>query len=230
MYISGVKAEILGTIREKPTIVMVGEKRVANVIVTYTEGYGDKSQLKNAECSFWQTDAGSIAKYPVGHTIVVSGILTTEGYVNENNVPSVKVKINVRDWRSCQKLVKTENEAQTVQKTEQAEPQPQNKTQQIPPRKQLSAEDEFLIKSLDTILTFGPYNGMKVKEVIKKDIQYIYKMAQEATNEKWKKVFIVTYNHAYNCWQQKQKTTIQGNTAKGKPHMVTTTPDGDLPF
>lgn len=211
MYLSGIKAEIIGVIREKPTVVKAGENNVANVTVTFTEGYGEKSHLKNAECSFWQSDADSISKYPAGHTIIVSGILTTEAYLNENNEPSVKIKINVRDWRSCQKLSKSDNNmTQGSAASQRTNYKSNNDTSQTPPMKQFSEEDQYLIKALDAIITFGPYKAMKVKEVLRKDINYVYKTAQELKNAEWKKVFTVAYNYYVRCQENKNKNIIKG--------------------
>ncbi len=226
MYLSGVKAEIFGKIRETPTVVTVGDKKVANVIITYSDGYGEKSKLKNAECSFWQADAESITKYPAGHEIIVSGILSADGYINENNVPSVKIKINVRDWRSCQKLVKNETKTQAAQSTQQSAQQSASmlgkKSQPHPD------QNEYLKKALEVKLTFGPYIGDKLGEVANKDIKYVYNMCYQLNGE-WKKVFLTVYKHVYNLWK-KQQVAVKGNTENCTINTPIVTSDDDLPF
>lgn len=222
MYLSGIKSVIIGQIKEISTAV-VDNKNVSNVVVTFTEGYNDKRTLKNIECSFWNNDAVSIAKYPLEHPVMVEGILKAEGYVNDNNIASVKLKMSVTGWQSLKKI---ENN-QSSQQTEKNEPKPQ---QSIPPRKQLTDEDEFLKKALNAVLTFGEYRTMRIKEVLNKDYAYVYRMATECTNETWRKVFCVAYNYFYKQHQKKETTTIKGNCNANVPSNMENTPDGDLPF
>lgn len=226
MYLSGIKAVVIGQIKEISTAV-VDNKSVSNVIVTFTEGYNDKRILKNIECSFWNNDAESIKKYPLGHPVMIEGLLKTEGYVNDKNIASVKLKMSVTGWQSLKKI---ENK-QSSQQTEKAESKPQ---QSIPARKQITEEDEFLKNSLNAVLTFGQYKTMRIKEVLDKDYAYVYRMATECTNETWRKVFLVAYNYFYKQHQKKENATINGNSnvrALSNAHYnAENVPDEDLPF
>lgn len=222
MYLSGIKAVIVGKIKEISTAV-VDNKDVSNVIVTFTEGYNDKRTLKNIECSFWGNDALSITKYPLEHPVMIEGILKAEGYVNDKNIPSVKLNMSVTGWQSLKKI---ENN-QSTQQTEKTESKSQ---QSKPQRKQLTEEEEFLKNSLNAVLTFGPYKTKRIKEVLEEDYAYIYRMATECTKEKWRKAFLVSYNHFYKQYQRKEATTIKGNYNRNIPYNMENVPDEDLPF
>ena len=205
MYFTGNITELVGTI---VTTKQNGE--ALNVILAVSEGIKDKRHNVYYNCSFWGNDIQSVSKYPVGHLMFVVGTGTAEAYIDsKTHEPKVKHYLNVMGWRSLQRLDKPElvNESQWAN------------TQQITPRKQMSKEDELLKKSLEAVITFGPYKTFKIKEVLKKDAKYVYSMAKDCPNKSWKEAFSRAYKHFYDC-------EMKNKAMSNEPRRV----NGDLPF
>lgn len=232
MYYSGIYGTILACVYENKPIQEIESRKVANVIVSFTEGYNDKAVTRYCECSFWNKDAETIKMYPKGHILEVFGIIEAVPFQKDGSL-GVSYKMSVQGWRSPMKpksVAPDENNSRND--TTSAETSEKQSQAKAAPKRKMTAAERKLMDSLKTTLPTGKYAGKTINEILTIEPQYIYALATSEKEHKYKEACVLSYNFFYEQEQKKKAQKEAKADSNGLPadYKYANTPDEDLPF
>lgn len=251
MFVSGIVANVNGTIYTEPHIAEANGSKVTSVTIAQQCGYGDDKHYVFIECSFWGKDADSLMKYKPNHPISLTGTLKVVPYIDSDGNPQARLKVNpVITWVSNAHIPSQNSENKSGNESGNNNVGTQNNTNaKNPPEKahnEAQVTQEQLQQALKYVLTKGRYKGCSVELILQKDPRYIYDIASNADykNQRLKTMFAVAYNYMYyktqsgtnnsGNSQQKQNqspnSSLQGVKQNYLPKVSADTPDEDLPF
>lgn len=162
-----------------------GGHKVVSVTVPVNIGIRDSLETRPCEVSFWDKDAETLAKYPIGTPIYIrEGALYLKPFVKKDGEADVSIVVSNYQWSVCEDQVSTQNTKAST-----------------PPSAAL------MPKELREIMSAGKYKGkgMTYFDILTQDRKYINDLIlNESTPENWK-LKLVEVSKAYDDYLKKHR-------------------------